>query len=501
MRSIKLILAIIAIAVCLINSGAQAQDEDWHTKGRKLLSQHRYDEAIEAFSTAIDIIPRDYQSYNFRGVAYALKKDFDKAMADYNKAIDIRPRYAEAYNNRGFAHTQTGNLKAALNDYTRALEINPFLVDAYNNKAWVLATASDQRIRNGGEAVRLAKKAVELKADINSMDALAAAHAAVGNFDTAVDVQRKAIQKLMLENKTADVHKYLLHLKSYRAQQALLIDYSARAKITGSQTAKASPKSSTPKTPASTDKALKTASAKNPPKPKTAPASGKKQSKPTQPAVSAKSKKTVATAKKPTPAAASQDKIAPTRAAKAAPPAKAQKKPVSDRKPEPVVAAPARKTAATIVKPLPYTIQISSFRDPQQSIQVARKLNTNGDPAFTSPVDISGKGRWYRVFVGNYTSLAEARSAADELKRRKFRYVNIAKKPYTVQIGKPIPRNKVRQIQTDLKAKGYFSYQLPSKTDPNQIRILIGAFANKKAAAGLVRQLTTDGFNPEIAIK
>ena len=499
MRSIKLLLAIMAVAVYLMSSGAQAQEEDWHAKGRKLLSQHRYDEAIEAFSIAIDIITRDYQSYNYRGVAYALQKDFHKAIADYNKAIDIRPRYAEAYNNRGFAHTQTGNLKAALNDYTRALEINPFLVDAYNNKAWVLATASDQRIRNGGEAVRLAKKAVELKEDINSMDALAAAHAAVGNFDTAVDVQRSAIQKLMLENKTADVHKYLMHLKSYRAQQALLIDYSAMAKTATTQTAEASLKSRTQKTPESPDPSVKTASAKAPPKTKPAPSSGQKPSKPPQPAPSAKSKKTVVTAQKP--AVASPDKTVPTRAVKSAPAIKSQKKPAAAANPKPVVAAPAGNTPATVVKPLPYTIQISSFRDPQQSIQVARKLNTKGDPAFTSPVDISGKGRWYRVHVGNYTSLAEARSAANELKRRKFRYVNIAKKPYTVQIGKPIPRNKVRQIQTDLQAKGYFSYQLPSKTDPNQIRILIGAFANKKAATGLVRQLAADGFSSTIALK
>ncbi|MGD8343907.1 MAG: tetratricopeptide repeat protein, partial [Desulfobacterales bacterium] len=196
MRSIKTVLAIIGIAL-LMYAAVWAQDEDWHDKGRRLLGQQQYDEAIKAFSTAIDIIPLDYQSYNYRGVTWALKGDFDQAIADYSKAIEIRPRYAEAYNNRGFAHTQTGNLKSALNDYTRALEINPFFVDAYNNKAWILATCSDQRIRDGGQAVRLATKAVELKPNISSMDTLAAAHAATGSFEAAVDLQTQAIQKLM----------------------------------------------------------------------------------------------------------------------------------------------------------------------------------------------------------------------------------------------------------------------------------------------------------------
>lgn len=227
MRSIKTVLAIFGIALFLMHPAARAHAEDWHNRGRRLLSQQEYDEAIKAFSTAIDIIPLDYQSYNYRGVSRALKGDFDAAIDDYSKATEIRPRYAEAYNNRGFAHTQSGNLKAALNDYTRALEINPFFVDAYNNKAWILATCSDQRIRDGGQAVRLATKAVELKADTSSMDTLAAAHAATGNFDAAVDLQTKAIQQLLQENKTAEVPGYMQHLRSYRSRKALLIDYSA----------------------------------------------------------------------------------------------------------------------------------------------------------------------------------------------------------------------------------------------------------------------------------
>ncbi|MGD8943967.1 MAG: hypothetical protein PVJ37_11930, partial [Desulfobacterales bacterium] len=72
MRSIKTVLAIIGIAL-LMYAAVWAQDEDWHDKGRRLLGQQQYDEAIKAFSTAIDIIPLDYQSYNYRGVTWALK--------------------------------------------------------------------------------------------------------------------------------------------------------------------------------------------------------------------------------------------------------------------------------------------------------------------------------------------------------------------------------------------------------------------------------------------
>ena len=109
MRSIKMVWAIVGITIFIVSSDIRAQDEDWFDKGRKLLGQKQYDDAIEAFSTAIEIIPRDYQSLNYRGVCWALKDDFHRAIADYSKAIEIRPTYAEPYNNRGFAfiHSQS----------------------------------------------------------------------------------------------------------------------------------------------------------------------------------------------------------------------------------------------------------------------------------------------------------------------------------------------------------------------------------------------------------
>jgi cell division septation protein DedD len=194
-------------------------------------------------------------------------------------------------------------------------------------------------------------------------------------------------------------------------------------------------------------------------------------------------------------------KKSPITTVKPTPATQARKTAIAAQIPKPAAAAASNKAISGEVKPLPYTIQISSFRDPQQSFQVARKLNTNGDPAFTSPVDISGKGKWHRVYIGNYKTRAEAEAVAADLKRRKFRYVNISKKPYTVQIGAAVSRSEARILESRLQERGYFNYSLPAKTDPNRIRILIGAFENKTAATALVQQLTADGFSPTIELK
>jgi len=503
-KSRKSIIFIIWLTVFFVSPDVRATEEDAFDKGLKLMGQQRYEEAIQAFSTAIEIIPRDYQAYNYRGVAWALMGKYDKAIADYNKALEIRPRYAEAYNNRGFARTQQGDLSNALNDYGRALEINPFFVDAYNNKAWVLATCADQRFRNGGQALRLAQKAVELKPDVVSLDTLAAAYAAVGNFDAAVDTQKKAIQKLLLADKNSEVLKYLPHLKAYKSNRSLLISYAARPSTgdTKGRRAKVSLKKqiSKPAQPAASEKVVAAS------KPKTQKSAAAPQTKKPVTAASksspaAKAQKAGTASETQKPVAAPQIQKPATVASKPAPAVKAKKVATKPKTQKPAAAPKTKKTSRPPVTPLPYTIQVSAYQDPQTSNRVAKKLITSGDPAFTSPVDLSEKGKWYRVYIGNYTTLAEAKIAAAGLKNRKFRYVHIAKKPYTVQIGLPATKSEAQKLKSRLKTKGYLAYSLSSGPGQNQTRILIGAYESRAAAASLAKQLKKDGFDPKIGLR
>jgi tetratricopeptide (TPR) repeat protein len=437
MRLINTILAIIWAALFLVSFNAAADDEDMFKIGLQLMGQQRYDEAIKAFSKAIEIIPGDYQAYNSRGVVWALKGDFNRAIDDYNKALEIRPRYAEAYNNRGYARTQRGELKEALDDYSHALEIDPLLVDAYNNKAWILATTDDDRLRNGAQAIMLAQKAAELQQSIASLDTLAAAYAAAGNYEAAIETQKKVIQKLILENQTSEVPIYMTHLNTYRSQQPLRITYNAAPKASEAQTSNSSLKTKTisqPPPPPETEKTVKTPE--------------------TQPVVAAAN--TITTN-----------------------PLSLQSTPT----------------------PLPYTVQVSAFRNPQTSNQVATKLRTGGDHAFTCPVEIPDKGKWNRVYIGYFKSYDEAKAAATGLKKRNFRYVHVTKTPYTVEVGLAGSEKEAQDLKSRLREKGYFAYTLAARSGQDQIRILVGAYESKNAAEELANQLKKDGFNPQIDLR
>jgi len=388
-------------------------EEDGFEKGLALIKARQYDEAVVAFSGVIDMIPGDFEAYNYRGVARAYKKNFDGAIEDYTMALKIKPEYAEALNNRGFAWVKKGNLAKALEDFSRAIELEPYFLDAYNSRAWILATSTDKQYRNGKQAVELAKKAVEINAKVDSLDTMSAAYAANGQFDEAIASQKKVIELMIQQNRTDGLEPYIDHLVNYKAHKPLQISY------------------------------------------------------------------------------ATQNAPDPVMDVKVNKPLKA------DAKPKQLAATPPELSSGNL-GPLPYTIQVSAYRDPQKSLDAATKLKNNGDPAFTCPVLIPGQGEWNRVFVGFYQSLDEAQKAADRLKKRKFHYVQVAKKPFAVQVGLADSYKDALQFKARLRGKGYMAYSLLDRKGRQKTRILIGAYSSENEARQLTEQLQKDGFTTQV---
>jgi len=74
------------------------------------------------------------------------------------------------------------------------LRLQPDSVDVLANLAWLRATQADAHFRNGPEALKLARRAVELTGgkDIGCLEALAAACAETGSFAEAQEAAEKA---------------------------------------------------------------------------------------------------------------------------------------------------------------------------------------------------------------------------------------------------------------------------------------------------------------------
>ena len=84
-------------------------------------------------------------------------------------------------------------------------ELQPNDAPALRRAAWVLATSPDATIRNGGEALAFAVRAVELSGgkDARMLDTLAAAYAEKGQFADAALTARRAQARAAQENQPA----------------------------------------------------------------------------------------------------------------------------------------------------------------------------------------------------------------------------------------------------------------------------------------------------------
>jgi tetratricopeptide (TPR) repeat protein len=86
----------------------------------------------------------------------------------------------------------------AINAYDQALRILPDLAVAHNNLAWLYATCDDPKFRDSKAALAHAERAVELTnwKEGQFIDTLAEAHYANGDFEQAVEIQKRALALL-----------------------------------------------------------------------------------------------------------------------------------------------------------------------------------------------------------------------------------------------------------------------------------------------------------------
>ena len=174
--------------------------------GEEAFSGGEYAKAVELFTKAIAEDDANPSFYGNRGSAYSYLGKLDEALKDYDTGIkkliahsgDPKDkRLAYFLYNRGYAYEHAGRIREALADYQKTIEFDPAYPDAHGNTAWILATHPDATIRNATKALEYALiEAKHTKFDsAASLDTLAAAHAANGQFDEARRRQQQAISK------------------------------------------------------------------------------------------------------------------------------------------------------------------------------------------------------------------------------------------------------------------------------------------------------------------
>jgi tetratricopeptide (TPR) repeat protein len=173
--------------------------------------------AIDDYANALRLKPGLLFAYRRAAARWYWKEEFDKAMTDFGEAIRLDRRNARLYSSRGLAFQSMREFAKALIEFNEAVRIDPKNAHAYNSRAWLLATCSDEKVRDGKRAVESATKACELTEWKNGfhVGTLAAAYAEVGDFDAAIKWQARANA---LYNHVEDRKKGEARLKLYEGK-------------------------------------------------------------------------------------------------------------------------------------------------------------------------------------------------------------------------------------------------------------------------------------------
>ncbi|HYV64871.1 MAG TPA: tetratricopeptide repeat protein, partial [Myxococcales bacterium] len=119
-----------------------------------------------------------------------------QAIGHYRQALRAAPDQADLRVELGQCLAVTGRPDEALAEFREAMRLQARSPVPMALTAMLLATHPNVSSRNSEEAIRLARRAVELTAskDRGVLEILAASYAAAGRFDEAVDAERKALE-------------------------------------------------------------------------------------------------------------------------------------------------------------------------------------------------------------------------------------------------------------------------------------------------------------------
>jgi tetratricopeptide (TPR) repeat protein len=156
--------------------------------------------------------------YNLAGI-HAMQGRLPDAARELEASLALHEAQAEAHAQLGRIAIDLGDDARAVPHLRRALELEPARPDAAERLAWVLATSSRPELRDGAEAVELARRACQAVqfGRPEFLETLAAAQAEVGDFPKAVRWQGEALQLLQGPARRTAAER----LEGYRAGKSL----------------------------------------------------------------------------------------------------------------------------------------------------------------------------------------------------------------------------------------------------------------------------------------
>jgi Flp pilus assembly protein TadD len=155
--------------------------------GGILFVRGQVDEAIDHYEKALRLRDGNVGAQFGLARALAAENKTDAAIQHLQKTLQLQPDYVAASNDLGALLASKGEVREAIAAWRQTLSFDADNPDAANNIAWMRATAVDADLRDGKEAVDLAKLALRSGGENPILlRTLAAAQAENGQFQDAI---------------------------------------------------------------------------------------------------------------------------------------------------------------------------------------------------------------------------------------------------------------------------------------------------------------------------
>ena len=152
--------------------------------------------ALADYTEAIRLNPKNVKAFLYRGMVRRHARQYEEAFADFAAAIKIDPKSSDGYLGRAVTAAFLKSYPDALKDFEQAAQLAPKDTAVWRRYAYFLSTCPETKFRDGKKAMEMAKRSIELagkEVDWQHYEALATAHAELGQFDKALAEQAKVL--------------------------------------------------------------------------------------------------------------------------------------------------------------------------------------------------------------------------------------------------------------------------------------------------------------------